>query len=82
LLAEIQRSPLNLKSHTIVVDHEVMIYPTMQYDRISKKYYCSNTMQYEYEWDHNKARSNLRKHCIQFADAVETQNPTPPRSVA
>jgi uncharacterized DUF497 family protein len=27
-------------------------------------------MQYEYEWDHNKARSNLRKHSIQFADAV------------
>lgn len=27
-------------------------------------------MQYEYEWDHNKARSNLRKHGIQFADAV------------
>ena len=27
-------------------------------------------MQYEYEWDQNKARSNLHKHGIQFADAV------------
>ena len=31
-------------------------------------------MQYEYEWDHNKARSNLRKHSIQFADAVSVFN--------
>jgi uncharacterized DUF497 family protein len=31
-------------------------------------------MQYEYEWDHNKARSNLRKHGIQFADAVSVFN--------
>jgi hypothetical protein len=31
-------------------------------------------MQYEYEWDHNKARSNLRKHGIHFADAVAVFN--------
>jgi uncharacterized DUF497 family protein len=31
-------------------------------------------MQYEYEWDHNKARSNLHKHGIQFADAVSVFN--------
>lgn len=31
-------------------------------------------MQYEYEWDHNKAHSNLRKHGIQFADAVSVFN--------
>ncbi len=31
-------------------------------------------MQYEYEWNHNKARSNLRKHGIQFADAVSIFN--------
>jgi uncharacterized DUF497 family protein len=31
-------------------------------------------MQYEYEWDHNKARSNLHKHSIQFADVVSVFN--------
>ena len=24
----------------------------------------------DFEWDYNKARTNLKKHCIDFADAV------------
>jgi len=33
-------------------------------------YKCAYNMTMEYEWDSQKARTNLRKHGIDFADAM------------